>query len=277
MSNSSSKSVAIGIGLTAVAIGGVLTYFLTRSKKNSDFSKNEAPSRKNSTSSFLRNPKYKDQLDLLKSILEKEANDKTFSIKALYEITRTLAILIKENYIAITEKCKKRRIPYLNNIAEWCNEEQKESGELDVLSDEGLEQLCKDLGLDKKRVEKEIENAMEKDIRFATASHQIFESLKIGARSNAKKISKETMLSILDFQIEKSKEVSIAEFTGATFDDKLEQKASFVGDLTAQKFDIDESDIVNNIEFLSDRDVVEKQRTLQIILIEERQRVESMG
>ena len=277
MSNSSSKSVAIGIGLTAVAIGGVLTYFLTRSKKNSDFSKNEAPSRKNSTSSFLRNPKYKDQLDLLKSILEKEANDKTFSIKALYEITRTLAILIKENYIAITEKCKKRRIPYLNNIAEWCNEEQKESGELDVLSDEGLEQLCKDLGLDKKRVEKEIENAMEKDIRFATASHQIFESLKIGARSNAKKISKETMLSILDFQIEKSKEVSIAEFTGATFVDKLEQKASFVGDLTAQKFDIDESDIVNNIEFLSDRDVVEKQRTLQIILIEERQRVESMG
>lgn len=278
MSNTTTnKSVAIGIGLAAVAVGGALTYYLTRSKKNTDSFKNEAPSRKNSTSSFLRNPKYKEQLDLLKFIFEKEGNEKTYSIKALYEITRTLAILIKENYIAITEKCKKRRIPYLNNIAEWCNEEQKESGELDVLSEEGLEQLCKDLGVDKKRVEKEIENAMEKDIRFATASHQIFESLKIGARTNAKKISKATMLEILDFQIEKSKEISIAEFTGPTFDDKLEQKANFVGDLTAQKFDIDESDIVNNIEFLSDSDVVEKQRTLQTVLIEERQRVESMG
>lgn len=276
-SMSKNKSIAIGVGLAAVTIGGALTYFLTRSKKSDDYSKNEIPSRKNSTSSFVRNPKYKEQLDILKAIMEKEGNEKSYSIKAVYEITRTLAILIKDSYIEISEKCKKRRIPLLNNIVEWCKEEQKESGEFDALSEEGLEQLCKDIGIDKKRVEKEIESAMERDIRFATASHQIFESLKIGARTKAKPISKELMLNILDFQIEKSKEISISEFTGPTFDDKLEQKASYVGDLTAYKFDIDESDIINNISFLSDVDVIEKQRALQAVLFEEKEKVESMA
>jgi hypothetical protein len=277
MNSNNRNKFVVGL-LAGTAIGGlVLYYFFNRkvarkvsySKKSLELSHVAGP---HSSYLFIRDRAYLEMVGRLKPTIDSEKQVGKFSKGILIAISKIIFHLLKAEYLKNFSESRELRRKCVNNISDYASEYAKGTRRSEQIVEEATSEVLRDLHIDPTMYERECLRVSNEDANFQLYNIFMLESLKsqLPVRSFGN-VSKETLTEYYNYQLSIYDEYRFSELTDHSAESFIMCKQSFLSDLAAIKFGIEEENLARNQAFMNEPEVIDLHRELQSRFFNEKQ------
>ena len=260
------QKTAIALALAAGFTGlGAYMYFQTR-KTTSESSLNTSQDfPKSLTESKRLNENYLRMIESIKELL-KESKD-SLSPKVVIVINQAIITLFEKDFVKSCHVGRVHRRQVISNMANYMKAVKETNEKSDKLLNDVTLEVCNDLGIDYSYLESQCERISADDPNFSAYIYYMIESVKLKMKCNREVLpNKDEVLQYFRYQIDLLKTVN---FDGFAMDPEslMELKQSYITDMAALKFQIEEEDLVKNPNSMASAEIGEAHIELQALIM----------
>lgn len=221
---------------------------------------------------FVKEREYFDALNRLKPEVDADLKKGQLSKKTIMGVNKLMLQLIQKDYLRSIQESRQMRRKYIGSIPDYVRELMEGSTKSEQLIEEGSLVVFKDLNISPELYEMECERINMEDPQFAFMSLYLLESIKNQIPSKlATPFDKQLALKVFRYQNEAFDQYSFDELPGIAPEQSMMLKQSYLGDLTALKFGVEEEDLMKNPTLIIDPEIVELQKQFQAKMFKDQQ------
>lgn len=279
-SGANKKLIAICAGLGLVGFG--LYYFIKNQSPQKAGVVNtvqpsqaqvvQTPSNAADNKLFIKERSYLQAIERLKPVVDVDLKKGHLSKMTIMSINKALLELIQKDYLAGVQESRHLRRKYMSSIPDYVRELMEGAARSDRYIEEGSLTIFEDLNISPELYEMEYERINMEDPQFAFMSLYQLESLKNQIPSKLPKaLDKELALKVFRFQNDSFDKYNFDEIPGIAPEQAMMIKQSYLSDLTAIKFGVEEEDLMKNPMLAMDPDILELQKQFQAKVFKDQQ------
>lgn len=256
------KSVKIVGG--ALAIGAII-YLLQGKEKDTRKTPENSRERKLSAKIlFKKDAEYQNFINILKPRIATEISLNSLAKLTMNTLNKLVILVIKEHYLLNLSHDRKERRRYLNDPVIYMQVSIRGQEEVEKLIELGTLEVLKDLVIEPTFFEEEVKRHLRMDPNMGYLVILMLESLKVElVDKNKGEIPRSTFTGFIKYQIENYEKVKFENVLELPFERFLVMKQTYVGDLAAVKFNLEEDDFLGRPELVSDPEMKELYEKLQ--------------
>lgn len=249
--------------------GGIAFCYLLfgRGTPGSDWA--ERFGRRNRPPKFAVTPALKLRLAEVRAMAAADRNEEYASVALVFEVLKCSLELVREASLEVSHASYRTRKELFENVAQWCRELGSCANKLRKLRKEGLRCVCKELGLDERELQEQIDAYALTDSNFFLCQEQLLSSLEASPLS-PQPCDDALALRALERQTALFARKPLGSFTAESLNDKALEKLEYVKDLSAAELGVSTENVSAAVYRSHDEGVLDKQLVLMSMLDEEK-------
>lgn len=261
-----SNKILIAAAAAALVFGGCHLLHLKRSHPVEPLNPKSEPYI-NISHVFVKDDKYYMVIDKLKPIVRSELQVGDLSKQTIITINQAVIHVFRADYARLMLEGRRIRRKFMDNLDLYAKEFIKNAGDAEKLMENASLEVLKDLDISMETYENSSERIMQSDPNFAMFNLYMFESLKTQLPSERTKVlTKPELLAILSFQCENYNNVDFSSLNLGP-EQLIMIKQAYVSDKASMDLDYEEEDIMKNPALLQDPEIMDAQRQLQNVML----------
>ena len=214
--------------------------------------------------SFLKDEKYWHKVNNAKNAIALEKPSGHISKPSIVAIMSSAIELMKTKYIAHLKENREKRRKLIDNHAEYTSEILKGTAYRDKLYDDALNEVLRDMSVDRKFYDNEAERMGKEDPTVLVMNIFLIDNLKNQLSGPSQRdITKEHATAYHRYQIECFDLFSIKELKEFSPEAALLVKKTFASDKASIKYNIEEEELNKNWSYANDPEVAQLQQEFQ--------------